>query len=137
VAEIRLVNRTRERADGLAKALSRPGDAPVIADPWPRLPVLASGADLIVNATSIGWHGDEMPFDADVLARLPDQAVVMDLTYRATALLRAADARGLRSSDGLPMLIHQGARAFELWTGQTAPVDVMTAAVLAEQARRA
>lgn len=137
VAEIRLVNRTRDRADDLAKALSRPGEAPVIAEPWSRLPVLAGGTDLIVNATSIGWHGDEMPFDADVLVSLPDTAVVIDLTYRATALLRAATARGLRTSDGLPMLIHQGARSFELWTGETAPVDVMTAAVLAEQARRA
>jgi len=54
----------------------------------------------------------------------------MDLEgVASTALLRLASARGLRTMDGLPMLIHQGARAFELWTGQAAPVEVMTAAV--------
>ncbi len=97
---------------------------------------LAPSAGLVVNATSIGWRGDDLPFDAAIIDRLPTDAVVLDLTYRQTALLRLAAARGLRTGDGLPMLIHQGARAFELWTGQIAPVDVMTAAVLKAYADR-
>ena len=50
---------------------------------------------------------------------LPAGAVVADLTYRDTDLLLAAQTRGLKTVDGLPMLVHQGARAFELWTGSS------------------
>jgi shikimate dehydrogenase len=80
---------------------------------------------LVINATSGGWHGDETPIDP---AALPPTAAVYDLTYRATALLRAARARGLTAVDGLRMLVYQGAASFELWTGRPAPVAVMLAA---------
>jgi shikimate dehydrogenase len=105
--------------------------------PWEDLARSVASSDLLVNATSIGWHGDELPFDGGMVEKLPDGAIVFDLTYRSTALLRLGEARGLRTVDGLPMLIHQGARAFELWTGQPAPVAVMTQSVRDEQARRA
>jgi len=137
VGEVHLVNRTPDRAVALAAELSHPGLPEILSGALDDLPALAGSSDLVVNATSIGWHGDEVPFGEDVIAALPDRAIVMDLTYRSTALLRRAAARGLRTVDGLPMLIHQGARAFELWTGVPAPVDIMTGAVLAEQARRA
>lgn len=136
VADIVVVNRTVEKAEHLTDELSLPGQPPMVAASLDVLDDLASGADVLVNATSIGWHGRELPFDEAIVAALPNTSVVMDLTYRETELLRLASARGLRAVDGLPMLIHQGARAFELWTGETAPVDVMTAAVLQEQARR-
>jgi shikimate dehydrogenase len=131
-----LVNRTRERARQLAASLSHPGANPIEVREVADLVSVAASADLVVNATSIGWHGDELPFDDTVLDQLTGATIVMDLTYRDTALLRLARYRGLRTQDGLPMLIHQGARAFELWTGQAAPVEVMTAAVMAEQAKR-
>lgn len=135
--EIWLVNRTIDRAEALAADLASDGVATINTAPVGSLPHLATNASVLVNATSIGWHGDELPFDASVVAALPGTAAVMDLTYRSTALLRLAAARGLRSIDGLPMLVHQGARAFTLWTGREAPVEVMTRAVEAEQARRA
>lgn len=94
---------------------------------------LLGEAGLLVNATSVGWSGEETPVPADLLASLPTGAVVIDLTYRDTALLRAARARGLAAHDGLAMLVHQGARAFTLWTGLAAPVEAMFAA--AERAR--
>ena len=50
--------------------------------------------------------------------------------------LRAARAAGLATIDGLPMLVHQGARSFELWTGQPAPIDIMWSAALAARAAR-
>ncbi len=84
-----------------------------------------AGASLLINATSVGWHGDEVPVPIAMLDQLGRGAVVMDLTYRDTAFLRAARARGLQTLDGLPMLVYQGARAFELWTGKDAPVEVM------------
>lgn len=136
VADIRLVNRTQATADRLAADLNGADRPTIVAEVWTRLADLARSTQLVVNATSIGWHGDDLPFDRSIVDRLADDAVVMDLTYRSTALLRLAAARGLAAGDGLPMLIHQGARAFELWTGQAAPVDVMTHAVREAQAAR-
>ncbi len=137
VADIRLVNRTMARAEALAVELTEPGCPAIVAEPWSRLEEVASSARLVVNATSIGWHGDELPFAAAIIDALPGDAVVMDLTYRLTAMLRLASARGLRTADGLPMLIHQGARAFDLWTGRPAPIEVMTLAVREAYAARA
>jgi len=137
VADIRLVNRTHATAQSLAAALNGPSRPVIVAEPWPQLVQLAPTAQLVVNATSIGWHGDDLPFEASIIGLLPADAAVMDLTYRLTAMLRLADERGLRTVDGLPMLIYQGARAFELWTDQTAPVDVMTQAVREAYAARA
>lgn len=91
----------------------------------------AAGADLLVNATPVGMAGvagAELPLDPGVLR--PGQ-VVVDLVYepRETPLLRAAAAAGARVMNGLPMLVHQAARQFELWTGLPAPLDAMWAAV--------
>lgn len=92
------------------------------------LPELAPAARLIINATSVGMReGDPAPWDPSVSFR-PDQ-VVYDLVYhRPTAFLARAAADGARTINGLGMLVHQGARSFELWTGQPAPVDIMRAA---------
>ena len=136
LSEIWLINRTLEKAKTLAESLNGPDRLSIEACPWSELANFAATAEVVVNATSIGWHGDELPFDMGVIDSLEPDCVVIDLTYRSTALLRRASARGLRTVDGLPMLIHQGARSFELWTGHTAPVQVMARAVLEEQARR-
>jgi shikimate dehydrogenase len=126
-----LANRTEERARSLGAEFG------IEVLPWESAVDGAfAGADLVVNATALGWH-DEMPIKESAMDHLPDHALVMDLTYRETPFLRAAKGRGLKTLDGLGMLIHQGARSFELWLGQEAPVDVMRDAVLAEQARRA
>lgn len=136
VGEIVLVNRTRDKADAMAGSLNATGRPVIRVHPWTALPGLAGSVNVLVNATSIGWRGEDLPFAIDVIAGLPVDAVAMDLTYRSTAMLRAASARGLRAVDGLSMLVYQGARSFESWTGQPAPVDDMRRAVLAEQARR-
>ena len=84
---------------------------------------------LLVNTTSVGLHpGDPPLFDYD---SLPVQALVSDLIYRPaeTPLLRAARRRGCSAVNGLGMLVHQGALAFERWTGKPAPVQAMRDAV--------
>lgn len=124
--------RAPARAAALAAALA-PSVIDTAGTDLQTLRELLGEARLLVNATSVGWVGDEMPIPADLLAVLPADTVVFDLTYRDTALLRAARARGLAAHDGLVMLVHQGARAFTLWTGLTAPVEAMFAA--ARQAR--
>jgi shikimate dehydrogenase len=77
-----------------------------------------------------------MPLAVSLLELLPDDALVADLTYRDTDLLDAARDRGLATLDGLGMLVHQGARAFERFTGQPAPLDVMWSAARAARAPR-
>jgi shikimate dehydrogenase len=73
---------------------------------------------LLVNATSLGMHG-QPALELDV-APLAADAVVADLVYvpLVTPLLAAARARGLKTADGLGMLLHQAVRGFELWFGQ-------------------
>jgi shikimate dehydrogenase len=77
---------------------------------------------LLVNATSIGLSSEESPVPAEILG--PD-LLVLDLIYAQTRLLRDAAAAGCQTSDGELMLLHQGAAAFTLWTGQPAPIEVM------------
>jgi shikimate dehydrogenase len=129
-AEIVVANRDDERARQLAQDLH----------PAPVRPMRLDGefqsrelprAGLLVNATSLGWHPGETPIALPRLDLLPAGAVVADLTYRDTDLLLAAQERGLKTTDGLPMLVHQGARAFELWTGSPAPLETMLAAARA------
>ena len=125
-ASVTVVNRTPERgaaAVALATGVAKPGDTGSIA-----------GAQLVVNATSVGMTGtpDEgaVPFDVDTLHA---GQIVADLVYHPlrTPLLEAARARGAIAVTGLGMLIHQAAHAFRLWTGEEPPLEVMSAAALA------
>jgi shikimate dehydrogenase len=92
-------------------------------------PALAQ-CDVVVNATPLGMRGERPPFPADSLAGL---ALVLDTVYHPleTPLLAEARARGVACANGLGMLVHQAAIAFETLTGATAPLDVMRAAALA------
>lgn len=137
VDSIRIANRTDARASALAAALTANGMTGTGTLEWDDLRSGLGDIDLLVNATSIGWHGDEIPIAVELLDRLSSGASVFDLTYRETALIRSARARDIAVTDGLAMLIHQGARSLELWTGQVAPIDAMQDAVVAEQRRRA
>lgn len=123
--EVVIVNRTYARARALATELE------ANAAEWSMLPQLLPTANLITNATALGWH-DERVIDADLVDLLPEDALVTDLTYANTPIMQDATARGLRTLDGLGMLIHQGVRAFELWFDVTPPVDVMRAAAIGE-----
>lgn len=137
VPMVTIANRTRQRADALVEALSNAGVAGLGVIDWAGLDQAIPTAGLLVNATSIGWHGNELPVSNAVVAVIDASSVVIDLTYRETPLLRAVRERGVSGFDGLTMLIHQGARSLALWTGLEPPVDVMTQAVVREQARRA
>lgn len=106
----RVYSRTRERADAL---VARSGAPATVVD---SAVDAARDATLLVNATPIGMNSRESPISADLLAA---GCAVLDLVVHreGTALVRQARARGLRASDGLPMLIEQGALAFERWFG--------------------
>jgi len=132
---IAVVNRTPARAEELCQTVRRTLPAALVsAHPFPdALPELAARADLIVNATSLGLHPDDpLPWDPAIPFR-PGQ-IVYDLVYtRRTPFLALAESCGARAIAGLGMLVHQGARAFELWTGREAPVEVMFEALRREK----
>jgi shikimate dehydrogenase len=96
---------------------------------WSELAQLFADAQLVVDCTSTGLGGSALDVPLDALA---PAATVATLAYHArTDLLERASARGHSTLDGSAMLLHQGARAFTLWTGVQAPVDVMAAALRA------
>jgi len=90
--------------------------------------------DLIVNATPLGAHGEDLP-----LPKLGADGVLVDLLYRpaVTPAQQAARAAGARAFGGLGLLLHQAALSFELWTGRPAPLEVMSAAAVAALAEPA
>ena len=105
------------------------GGRPVDIRPWDQetLSSLLPEAELLVDATPRGLRDE--PVDPGLSLLRPD-AVVIDLVVRGvTPIVAAARARGLRAEAGATMLLHQGVRAFELWTGRTPPIDVMRAAL--------
>jgi shikimate dehydrogenase len=141
-ARLLIANRTAGRALALAQTLTaRLGSAASIRAPRieglpldraalaPYLPIV----DLVVQATAVGMAGGPDPSGAPPLdvARLRPEAVVADLVYapRVTPFLAAAAAAGRPTLGGVGMLLHQGAVAFEHWTGQAAPLEAMRAAL--------
>ena len=114
IARVHLANRTNERAQRLADQFG----AKIHPVAWDDIADLLPRARLLVNTTSLGMHG-QPALDVEV-GRLPSDAVVADLVYvpLQTQLLLAAKARGLRTADGLGMLLHQAVRGFELWFGR-------------------
>jgi shikimate dehydrogenase len=114
IKRIHLSNRTRERADALAQSF---GPRVQVID-WAGIGEVVPRAGLLVNTTSLGMKG-QPALEVDV-SRLPVDATVADLVYvpLRTELLKSAAGRGLKTADGLGMLLHQAVRGFELWFGQ-------------------
>lgn len=114
IKRVHLANRTMERAQVLADQFG----AAVRPISWDEVDDVLPHAGLLVNTTSLGMHG-QPALDVDV-GLLSREAIVADLVYvpLETALLKAARARGLKTADGLGMLLHQAVRGFELWFGQ-------------------
>ncbi|MFC4352344.1 shikimate dehydrogenase [Fodinicurvata halophila] len=122
--EIRLVNRTKERADRLADSLRQNGDgAQLEIGVWGDWDKVCADANLLVNATSLGMTGQ--PALGIDLSALPTTALVNDIVYTPleTELLATARQRGNRVVDGLGMLLHQAVPGFSRWFGQTPDVD--------------
>ena len=113
VAEIRLVNRSLERARQLAAALG----GPIIPIDWNGRAAALEGAALLVNSTSLGMTG-QPPLEIS-LDLLPEDALVNDMVYAPleTQLLASARARGNPVADGIGMLLHQARPGFEAWFG--------------------
>ena len=114
IKRVHLANRTVARARALADQFG----ASVYPVAWDAVDGLMPRADLLVNTTSLGMHG-QPALELDI-GLLPQHSIVTDLVYvpLQTPLLAAAQARGLKTVDGLGMLLHQAVRGFKLWFGQ-------------------
>jgi shikimate dehydrogenase len=112
VGRVYVINRTAERAKALQKKF---GNRLQVAG-WDETTGLLGGAGLLVNTTTLGMVG-QPPLELNL--RCPPSLVVADLVYDplVTGLLAGARARGLRTADGLGMLLHQAVRGFQLWFG--------------------
>jgi shikimate dehydrogenase len=118
-------NRHLHRAEGLVKHFGKSAaHMELRAMPWHESIIEAELAKtkVLVNATSIGLLDDVSPIPSEIL---PPDLLVLDLIYKRTKLLRDAEAAGCSVMDGELMLLHQGAAAFTLWTGQPAPLALM------------
>jgi shikimate dehydrogenase len=119
-------NRHLHRAEGMVRHFGRTAaHMELRAMPWHESIIEAELAKtkVLVNATSIGLaREDETPIPAEII---PPELLVLDLIYSRTRLLRDAEAAGCTVMDGELMLLHQGAAAFTLWTGQPAPLQLM------------
>jgi len=127
VGELYLVNRTESKAAAVAVEISARSPAVKVVVGYPKAEV-----DLLLNATSLGLKSDDALPWAEEKFSLGQAAAVYDMVYRPaeTPLLKAAKAAGCRTANGLGMLLYQGAKALEIWTGKPAPVDIMRQALV-------
>jgi len=129
VSAIYIVNRTLDKADALAAKIRQiapaatvrtasPGNADILRD-------FLHHADILVQGSSLGLKADDpAPFDLSLLDGVKNLCV-FDTIYKETKLLAAARRLHLPAAGGLPMLLYQGAKAFEIWLGRPAPLEAM------------
>jgi shikimate dehydrogenase len=129
--KVSIVNRTFARAEAIAVSIAQAGVGVVEAASEDELDVLLAQAGLVINATSLGLGGGTGP--AANLELTPKNAVVVDMVYKPlrTEFLRRAEAAGLRTVDGLEMLLRQAVPSFEAFFGlaPSAKVDVRALAL--------
>jgi shikimate dehydrogenase len=129
VSELFLVDYVASKAEAVAQEIRKRHPRVKATVGFPR-----DAVDLLLNATPIGLKaGDPLPLDEKQFS-LRRARAVYDMIYQPaeTKLLAAAKVAGCKTANGLGMLLHQGAKAFEIWTGQTPPIDVMRRALEAE-----
>jgi len=131
VNKIYQANRTLEKVFKIIKDfknLTKFADEIIIPVPYDQIECcVLDKVDIIVNTTSVGLNENDRPlFNYDAISK---NHIVVDIIYKKTPLLKVAEEKGCKWQDGLPMLLHQGAKAFEIWTGKKAPVEVMKKAL--------
>ncbi|HET9022765.1 MAG TPA: shikimate dehydrogenase [Ornithinibacter sp.] len=131
-ASVLVVNRNERRGAELARVVTAGTGVPAAYVPWDQPYAVPTTCDVLVNATSVGFGDGDALVDIEV-DTLREGLVVADVVVSPprTALLRAAEARGARTLDGLGMLVGQGALAVRHWTGVEPDRDVMRAAAAA------
>ena len=123
---LHLVNRTMSKAESVAVEIRQRFPEVKVTVGYPD-----GAVDLVVNGTSAGLHADDpLPFDCERFS-LKKAGAAYDMIYRPaqTKFLQEAERAGCRFANGLGMLLYQGAKALEIWSGKTAPVEIMRRAL--------
>ncbi len=127
-AHINIINKNPQRGQELADMIAQRTPATAVYVPWTSGIPVPDGTDILINATSIGLYPNvnDQP-DIDYHS-IPETCVVSDVIFNdpRTRFLQEAEKRGAKTINGLGMLINQAAVNFKIWTGQDAPVDIMT-----------
>ena len=126
VGALYLVNRTGTKAEQLAREIHQTDPKQKVTVGYP-----TGAVDLVINATSLGLNAeDPLPFDESKFP-IGRARAAYDMIYHPaqSAFLKTAAAAGCRTANGLGMLLYQGAQALELWTRQSAPIEVMRGAL--------
>ena len=124
--KIYLANRTLEKAEKIIsdfKQLNRFLEEIIEPVKLHEVENYLDKVDVIVNTTSVGLHPEDKPlFDYEKIMK---KHIIVDIIYKKTPLIKKAEEKGCLWQDGLPMLLYQGAKSFEIWTKKEAPIDVM------------
>jgi shikimate dehydrogenase len=126
VSELFLVNRTQKKTDDVAAEIRARHPNVKVHTSYP-----SGKVDLLLNATSLGLKSDDpLPYSEDQFDLRRAEAVY-DMIYRPaqTLLLQSAKSAGCRTANGIGMLLYQGAKALEIWTGRAAPIETMRKAL--------
>lgn len=127
-AKITISNRTASKAKNLKEEIEKKtgSDLSQIPQEEKFLREAIGNSEILINSTSVGMHPNEGETILESKSLHPD-LTVMDIVYNPirTKLLREAEEAGANTIDGLRMLVHQGVAGFEIWTGETPPIEVM------------
>lgn len=136
IAELKILNRTVDKAQALARDVQRITGTPTCGEIWQEenLRQALSGADVIINTSPVGMYPHHQTPSVVPAAYLQPHQLVCDLIYNPleTTLLQEARLAGCQVLPGWGMLLYQGAVAFKLWTGVEAPVEIMQKVLLDE-----
>jgi len=130
-ADVLVVNRSVERGSAMVADLAAKTGCSIRFEPWRGVYSVPKSTGLVVNATSIGLFPDVDAMPPVDLTSVGSGTLVCDVVFNPpeTPLLATARKFGLRTLDGLSMLVYQGTIGFQLWTGKEAPADVMKKAL--------
>ena len=125
-SDLFLVDSVKTKAEAVAQEIHKRHPHVRVAVGFPK-----GAVDLLLHATPLGWKADDPSPLADAPFSLEQARAVYDMVYRPaeTPLLKEAKAAGCRIANGLGMLLYQGAKALEIWTGMPAPIEIMRRAL--------
>ena len=129
IKTVTVINKNKAHGQALADIINTKTNAEGVFIPWENSVHIPEDTDILINATPVGFTDDKKPdiVYEDMKARMTVCDVIPNKAW--TGFLLEAKEKGLRTFNGHQMLVNQGAIAFELWTGEPAPVDVMREAM--------
>lgn len=132
VKKLAIINRTKKKAEALAKSIEEKTNTIVYTGNFDLLETVLKDADIIINATSVGMRKISENQTLVTEDLIHSEMLVMDVVYnpKVTQLLKEARKAGAKTVDGSSMLVYQGTEQFKIFTGRKAPIKIMRKALL-------